>query len=374
MRVLITNNVLARRGGIETFGRQLARGLEARGHSVVAYSSDPRQGERLLETDVMPVVTDLERLPFRPDVIHGQHHLDTMTALNALPGVPAIYQSHGAVWRTWCPKHPRIYRYVTVSSTLRERVIAESCLDPERVEVLLNGVDLKRFAWVRRPSATPLRALLFNSRHEEGSATVAAIREAAARTGLELDLMGFHFATSTDEPEKLLPAYDIVFASGLSAIEALASGCAVVVLGRSSCGDMVLEENFDRFRRTNFSIATNSPPPSVAHIEAQIRRYSAPDCERVTARIRREADFELSIDRLLIAYEAAIGENASRPSDLNAELLANFHYLRAIVPLIKATDDYLGRRWSSASQSTSVEHLNARLVRVETHLKALKRD
>ena len=53
MRVLITNNSLAPRGGIETFVRQLARGLQSRGHSVMAYSSDLRQGERLLESDVV---------------------------------------------------------------------------------------------------------------------------------------------------------------------------------------------------------------------------------------------------------------------------------------------------------------------------------
>ncbi len=35
--------------------------------------------------------------------------------------------------------------------------------------------------------------------------------------------------TSTDEPEKLLPAYVIVFASGLSAIEALASDGSTVL-------------------------------------------------------------------------------------------------------------------------------------------------
>ncbi|MEZ5284643.1 MAG: hypothetical protein R2712_07525 [Vicinamibacterales bacterium] len=61
MRVLITNTRLEGRGGTETFVRQLARGLQARGHSVLAYCSDPSAQARLLENDVIPVATDLTR-------------------------------------------------------------------------------------------------------------------------------------------------------------------------------------------------------------------------------------------------------------------------------------------------------------------------
>ena len=96
MRVLITNNRLDLRGGAEMFVRDLARGLQARGHSGLAYSSDLGQGERLLESDPVAVTTDLENLVFRPDIIHAQHHLDAMTALGALQGVPALYHCHGA--------------------------------------------------------------------------------------------------------------------------------------------------------------------------------------------------------------------------------------------------------------------------------------
>src|SRR5579862_4781542 len=115
MRILLTNTILGTRGGSESFVRDLARGLQAFGHSVMAYSSDPKHQERLLESDVIPVATDLERLPFAPDVIHGQHHLDAMTAIAGLPGVPALYHCHGAVWREAIPAHPRIHRYLAVS-------------------------------------------------------------------------------------------------------------------------------------------------------------------------------------------------------------------------------------------------------------------
>lgn len=81
----------------------------------MAFSADARQLERVLEIDVIPVTADPRRLDFMPDIIHAQQHLEAMAALTALPGVPAIYHSHSATWRDFAPKHPRIYRYLSIS-------------------------------------------------------------------------------------------------------------------------------------------------------------------------------------------------------------------------------------------------------------------
>ncbi len=131
------------------FVRDLARALQARGHVVFAYSSDLGEGERLLESDVLGVSTDLEKLPFQPDIIHAQHHLDAMTALTALPGVPALYHCHGAVWREAVPKHPRIYHYLAMSRTLAERIMVESNIAADDITLWWNTVDTARFRTVR---------------------------------------------------------------------------------------------------------------------------------------------------------------------------------------------------------------------------------
>lgn len=369
MKILITSNTLEGRGGTESFVRTLARGLESQGHSVMAYSSDTTQGERMLENDLLPVATDLENLPVRPDIIHAQHHLDAMTALTALPGVPAIFHSHGAVWRGCVIKHPRIYRYLAMSRTFAQRIAIESNISPDDIEVLLNGVELTRFAQVRKLPGQPTRALFFNSRHDLESDTLRAIREATARRGLQLDCLGFAFGNLEPEPEKILPTYDIVFASGLSALEAAASGCAVMVLGRTSCGPMLQPENFESLRETNLSIATNSPPPSVEKIEAELQRYSPERCAIVTERLRDEADFRKSINRLVEIYTRAIEMHKQRPVDMPAESLAMSRYLRYIVPLIKMTDNMLGRNWSSASRPSSFEELSARVSMLEKEVK-----
>jgi glycosyltransferase involved in cell wall biosynthesis len=340
MNVLITCTNLAH-GGAQSVARSLAHALRSLGHSVMVYSNEPARGEPALENPAR-VALDLENLPFRPDIIHGQHHLDAMTTLTALPGVPAIYHSHGAIWKDCVVKHPRIYRYLAVARTAAHRIAIESNISPGNIDVLLNSVDLSRFTEVRTLPAQARRVLFFNRHHHADSETVSAVREAVAKCGLELDCIGYYFGGLTDAPERVLPCYDIVFASGLSAIEALACGCAVIVLGRTSCGEMVQPENFDRFREVNFSLPNNSPPPAPAKIEAELSRYSPQACAAVTERLRDEADFGKSIAKLVGIYERVIEQHRSRPSDLRAESLAVSRYLRRIVPLVRKADEMVG--------------------------------
>lgn len=370
MRVLITNTRLDGRGGTETFTRQLARGLQSRGHTVMAYSSDAAELPRLLESDVIPVATDLTRLAVRPDIIHAQHHLDAMSALLSLRGVPAVYHCHGAVWRESVPAHPRILEYLAVSDTLAERLAVEFSIPPDRISVLLNAVDLSRFQPRGNPPGRPGRALVYHSRHDARSAPVRAIAEATTRRGISLDCVGARFGRATERPESLLQDYDLVFASGLSALEALACGCAVVVLGRTSCGALVGDANFDRFRRVNFSLPVNAAPPSASSIGCEIDRYDPAEVLRVSSRTRAEAGFDRLLDALVPVYERVVASHAGAVEDPDAESRAAAHYLRRIVPLVKMTDRLLDGQWSSPTRATSLEELRAEVEvlrrRVET--------
>ena len=91
MRVLITNNTLAGRAGSELYVRDLALALLRRGHSPLAYSTNLGEVARELLTATVPVVDDLDDIGAAPDIIHGHHHLDTMTALLHFDRTPAIY-------------------------------------------------------------------------------------------------------------------------------------------------------------------------------------------------------------------------------------------------------------------------------------------
>src|SRR5436309_3196611 len=89
-------------------------------------------------------LTDEERidalalLAGAPDLIHGQHHLETMTALLCFPGTPGIFVCHGWLpWEEAPPRFPRLYRYVAVDAATRERLTA-AAVPAERMTTLLN--------------------------------------------------------------------------------------------------------------------------------------------------------------------------------------------------------------------------------------------
>src|SRR5581483_5418394 len=127
LRVLITNNTLATRAGSELYVRDLATALLERGHQPVAYSTVLGEVAEELRMATIPVVNDLDLLAVKPDIIHGQHHFETMTALLRFPSAPAIYVCHG--WWPWeeTPPHfPRIRQYVAVDYTCRDRLVCEN--------------------------------------------------------------------------------------------------------------------------------------------------------------------------------------------------------------------------------------------------------
>ncbi|MEM7147293.1 MAG: glycosyltransferase [Verrucomicrobiota bacterium] len=364
MKILIAMRLLSLREGGMLFSRELADELQRQGHTVMLYSSDVSAQGPLEENREVSVVTDIGELPFQPDIIHGQTMTDSMAVLMALPGVPAIFHCHGAIWGTCPPRHPRICRYLAMSRTLAERIMAESNIGPERISVFLTPVNLTRFQDVRELPERPKRALFYNGHHGEESATFRAVRQATEQCGLELDCIGRLFDRTIDNPHEVLPQYDIVFASGMAAMEAAACGCAVVVLGRNSCGELLSPENYECVRGVNFSIAGNLPPPLPEAVEAEVRRYSAEACAQVTQQVRRDVDFAKATEELVGIYQDVVERHEATPSDLEAESLANSRYLRKIAPLVRISDGVLDGAWSSVAALESAVSLRARLERV----------
>lgn len=328
MRILITNTSVAGRTGTEMYVYDLALGLLRRGHSPVVYS--PRLGElaRVLRSKTVPVVDDLRRIAAVPDLVHGQHNLETAAAVLNFPGVPAVAFCHS--WRFWVdapPVLPRVRRYVAVDETCLDRLVCECGVPPERTRLVFNSVDLERF----RPRAPlperPRRALVF-SNYADAFTHTHAVRAACARTGIEVDVVGSASGSATDSPESKLSDYDMVFAKGRSALEALAVGAAVVLCDASGSGPLVTEAEFERLRRRNFGIRALQSPLDAETIAAQIARYDAADAARVSQLVRASAGLEGMLDELVSLYEEVLEEHAAEPPcDPADELRATAAYL-----------------------------------------------
>src|SRR5262245_48140026 len=287
LRILLTNRVIAQRTGTELYIRDLATGLLRRGHFPVVYS--PRLGPLASEIrrDTIPVVDDLANVAEPPDIIHGQHGLETLTALLAFPRVPAISVCHS--WIGWADEpvpFPRIRRYVAVDDTCRHRLVSEHGIAPERVAVVLNAVDLRRF----RPRAPlpprPARALIFSNSSGEQAAHVKAIREACARTDIAVEIAGFKSGRTLERPQETLGSYDIVIAKAPAALEAAAVGTAVVLCDVAGAGPIVTTANFAARRRLNFGMRALRETPTVEGIVRQIVLYDAADAAAVSRQVR----------------------------------------------------------------------------------------
>jgi hypothetical protein len=332
MKILITDHGFNLLGGAEWAALDLARALRRRGHTVRALSLPIGEIRHSVAGPDLPVVFDLADLDIRPDIIHAQHFHDAVPVIAGLLGVPAIFHCHGGGHFDTPPKHPRIYRYFTMTETLAARLAVETGIPRSDVDVIPNAVDLIRFATFRTPRPLAERALIYGNTIRPNY-IVSVIEEAVAMRGLALDRVGRRIGLEITNPEAVLPGYDIVFASGKSAIDALASGCAVIVVGLQGCGEMVREGNFDKLRAANFTIPVNSPRPVAARVSAEIARYDPESAASVTRRIRREADIELTVGRVERIYQHVIETHAHKPQDPGAENKSLGRYLRELTPV-----------------------------------------
>jgi hypothetical protein len=289
----------------------------------------------------VPVVDDLSAVGVVPDVIHGQHHLDAMCAMLHFPQVPAVFMCHGWLpWEETPPVFPSIRRYIAVDDLCHERLTTTTGIDPVMVRTIYNSVDLDRFR--PRPSLPerPRSALVFSNTATDTN-FAATIRAACAAAGIaRIDVVGFGVHRVVDHPERLLPQYDIVFGKARCALEALATGCAVVAADEAGLAGMVTSANVAALRHLNFGVRTLQAQPVTAEtIRTAILHYDPVDSANVSSWIRQKADSGHMLEALIACYE----DVASAGSPWSDSTAAGFSqaaatYLAALASVIKQRD------------------------------------
>lgn len=337
LRILITNHFLRARTGSELYVCELATSLLRRGQTPIVYSPQLGPTARELRKATVPIVDNLDAIGTPPDLIHGQHHVETMSALLRFPNTPAIFFCHGWLpWEETPPRHPRILRYVAVDDACLDRLVSESGVPEERVAVILNSVDLDQFLPRSPLPPKPARALVFSNGAKE-STHLGAVREACLRRGLTLDVIGADAGNVSARPQDVLGQYDIVFAKARCALEAMAVGSAVVLCDVAGVGPMVKTGDFERLRRLNFGVRTLRGRIDAGVLEKEIARYDPGDAAEVSQRIRATAGREAAIDQIVATYEAVIAEFADGAGrDHDAEGRAEAVYLRELVSFFEA--------------------------------------
>jgi hypothetical protein len=360
LRILITNHSLSNYAGTELYVRDLATRLVGRGHTPIVYSTQLGQVAEDLRAATVPVLDDLNSLAEPPDIIHGQHNLETMTALLHFPDTPAASFCHGWLARIESPpRFPRILRYVAVDETCYDRLICEEAIPPERARVILNFVDLTRFRARPPLPARPARALVFSNYAGEDS-SIGAVREACRRAGITLDVVGLTAGNVAAQPERLLGQYDLVFAKGRCALEALAVGASVVVCDAQGAGPLVTARELEDLRRLNFGARVLREKLDADTLAREIARYDPHDAAEVSRRIRANAGIESAVDEIVALYREVIDEYAAggerHGAQTAAEGRAAAAYLRWLSLRLRAERE--------AFQHSTTARLQARLSRL----------
>lgn len=305
LTVLLTNIAFAGRTGTEIVTRNIALKLLARGHRPVVYA--PRLGPLANEVRqaAIPVVDNIAAMRVTPDIIHGHHNPTTAAAIARFPATPAIFLCHDFVaWHDQPPALPAIRRYVAVSDKVADRLWMENGIPPEQVQVLLNAIDLDRFQPREVLPERPARALAY----AQTTGHLAAIEAACAARDIQLEVVGNGTWNVTTTPETLLPHYDLVFASALSAMEAMASGAAVIICDGRGLAGLVTPERFAEWRRQNFGLRALRQRITPEAVLAEIDHYHPDSAALVTRRLRTEAGLDDYIDQLVDLYMEVLFE------------------------------------------------------------------
>jgi hypothetical protein len=331
MRVLLTNIRLEGRTGSELYLLDVARWLRDHGHEPVAYSARLGSMADGIRREAIAVVDDLDRLAEPPDVIHGQHHLATMTAIATFPEVPVVAYCHGwTPWEEMPVKHPSIRRYIAVSQHTRQRMTLESGIDPGLISVVPNFVDIDLFPARPALSATPRRALIFSNYAERAAAWVNVIAAACAARGIELSVAGHAWGTAVDEPGEYLRGFDLVFAKARAAIEAMATGAGVVLCDATGAGPFVTPENFAALRDGNFGMRVMRQAHEPSVIAAAIDAYDAGSAGAVADLVRTSLARDTIVPQVVKVYEEAIADSARQPGSAREDARAMAEYLRQL--------------------------------------------
>ncbi|WP_187143106.1 glycosyltransferase [Terriglobus albidus] len=349
MKILITNASLDTSSGTEIVARDLAQAIARAGHTPIVFSGTLGAIAEELRATGIQVTDNLAQIDAAPDIIHGHHHQPLMEALLYFPETPAIYLSHDGSSIVDEPIYfPRIRRYFAVDERCRNRILQTIGPAAGEVSLMLNAVDLDRFLPRAPLPERPRRALLF-SNHARNDTYLPAVRKACARAGIPLDVMGSGTGTASSTPEKGLPSYDLVFAKARCALEAMATGCAVILCDFAGAGAYVTAATFDEMRRKNFGRALLTQPIKAEVLLREIQRYDPADAAAVSQRVRSEAGLEEAAKQWLAIYADILDDFSLHMIDRKAEG--------------HAASLYIGR-WHSLQRITWEKDQAARLKRI----------
>lgn len=302
MRVLITNFVFGMRSGSENVAELLADALRVAGHHVMIFAPTLVGDTNWMILKGHLIYNEIDQIPYRPDVIHAHHVSPCFIAMARFPDVPVVYTCHSSVFEIEAPLlHPQITHYVAVDAAGRDKCLSRG-IPADRLTTIENAVDSARF--IARPPLPdrPRKALLLT----KAGGHAESVRRVCVTENLLLDELGPGTGKFSDELEKDLLQYDLVFATARMALEAAFVGCAVVVCDGRGFAGLLTTRNVASWRKNNFGVRLLSRPTTHALLQEAIKQYDAKDTANVAEYLREHAPADKYISQYEKLYRLAI--------------------------------------------------------------------
>lgn len=362
LKVLLTNLTLAGRTGTELYIKDLSLALMKQGCLPFVYSPNLGDLAQQLKNEGVQVLDDLASLKTAPDIIHGHHVLETTAAVLHFNTVPAIFVCHDeTAWHDSPPLLSRVRHYVAVDEGRRNRLLA-SGISESRISLIPNFVDTERFQPRSRLPSNPKTALVFSNYASEET-HLAAIRAACERLQIEVDVVGRSSGRSCSSPEAMLANYDLVFATGRGALEAMATGCAVIACDAWGLGSIITMMNVEDLRRMNISRRTLKRPATENLIVGEIQKYDREEAMRLCRHIREVASLHKASGQLLDLYRDVINQHRA----IEPITLSDAKYLAHLAKDVSSTFQAVTAELEVVRAQATLVHQEAEHLRREAH-------
>ena len=356
-RVLLVTIALVNRSGTEVVCCETAHGLRKRNHDVSIYTQHAGPTADSLRADGFQVITNLASLTSAPEVIQSNQTYPLLEVVGRFPSIPAISICHDAtVWFNEPIDLPSIRRHVAVDLACRARIVDRFVHLGEQVEILHNAVDLDRFQSRPPLPARPRRALILAKQ----SNYLDAVRSACLQRGIDVDAFGPAVGNEIDNLPSLLGDYDLVFATARSALEAMAVGCAVIVIDGRGLAGLVTRDVVPLWHQNNFGLRLLSRPILPESIAAEADRYDPMDARFVSAFIRKHSSLDSYLDRLERMHSDIIVEGAAMTVDKDVLIYCMSQSFRS---LVTAQQAQMQAEFQAAIQSCNARLATRNLVR-----------
>jgi hypothetical protein len=328
MKILLATFFLRGWTGSELFTVELARALVKRGHEVHLHA--PAVGPLAQQLagegfDVNSRLPHIAAVDF--DVAHVHHNVVATAVRAAFPALPMVMLLHGVLPLLEQPPSTDLHlSKLLCASEEVERHAQDIGTFGTSTEVVRNFVS-EEYWRPAAPVSSKLRRVLVLS-NDYPMAMRATVEAACALAGVDVEHVGLP-ENQQQDTKPYMERADLVLTLGRGAIQAMAMGRNVLVMGSQGGDGLVDERSFFDLRQRNFSGRTAGIQFTPDTLAAEMLRYDPGLGPRLSGLVKAENAEDKTVDRLEVIYQEAARQNLS-PADTASpptEFSALYHEL-----------------------------------------------